>query len=128
MGAVHPGRATPPAAQSGASGQVWRASVCALWPGPQRRGRPHRWGWLGSQSLDSTSLGDAASYRLNGCLDSVLDVKLGEDAGDVVGDGVRAQREVSCDLVVALAAGELPKDLELAVRQGGADGNRSDGA
>jgi hypothetical protein len=37
------------------------------------------------------ALGDAASYGLNGCLDAVLDVKLGEDSGDVVGDGVRAQ-------------------------------------
>src|SRR3954447_14847820 len=44
--------------------------------------------------LDSISLGDAASYGLHGRLDTVLDVELGEDPGDVVGDGVRAQREV----------------------------------
>jgi hypothetical protein len=37
-------------------------------------------------------------------LDAVLDVKFGEDPGDVVGDRVRAQREVSRDLVVAFAA------------------------
>ena len=64
----------------------------------------------------------------SGCLDAVLEVKLGEDAGDVVADGVRAQREVSCDLVVALAAGESLEDLELAVGQGCADGARGDGA
>jgi NAD(P)-dependent dehydrogenase (short-subunit alcohol dehydrogenase family) len=57
-------------------------------------------------------------------LDAVFEVELGEDPGDVVGDGVRAQREVSRDLVVALAAGELLEDVELAVGQGGADGNR----
>jgi hypothetical protein len=55
-------------------------------------------------------------------LDAVLEVELGEDPGDVVGDGVRAQRDFSCDLVVALAAGELLEDLELAVGQGRADG------
>jgi hypothetical protein len=37
-------------------------------------------------------------------LDAVLEVKLGEDPGNVVGDGVRAEREVSRDVVVALAA------------------------
>jgi hypothetical protein len=60
---------------------------------------------LATSTLESTSLGEAASYALNGCLDAVLEVKLGEYPGDVVGDGVRAQREVSRDLVVAIAAG-----------------------
>src|SRR4051794_19697027 len=78
--------------------------------------------------LDSISLGDAASYGLHGRLDTVLDVELGEDPGDVVGDGVRAQREVSRDLVVALAACESLEDLELAVGQGSADGDRGNGA
>src|SRR5688500_630617 len=80
------------------------------------------------ERLDSSLLGDAASYGLNGCLDAVLEVKLGEDPGDVVRDRVRAQREISRDLVVAFAAGQSPEDLELAVGQGSADGNRGNGA
>src|SRR5215207_1081008 len=55
-------------------------------------------------------------------------MELGEDPGYVVGDRVRAQREVSRDLVVALAASELLEDLELAVGQRVADGTRGDGA
>jgi len=54
--------------------------------------------------------GDAAAYRLDGCLDAVLEVELGEDAGDVVGDSVRADREVMRDLVVGVASGELGED------------------
>ena len=45
---------------------------------------------LATSAAGSTSLGDAASYGVGGCLDAVLEVELGEDAGDVVGDGVRA--------------------------------------
>jgi hypothetical protein len=40
---------------------------------------------------------------LDGCLDAVLKVELGEDAGDVVGDGVGAERQLAGDLVIALA-------------------------
>jgi hypothetical protein len=94
-----PALAAPPAFPSRerpGAGQYRRVSLTCSFHSPSRRAR-----------LDSTSLGDAASYGLSGCLDAVLDVKLGEDPGDVVGDGVRAQGEVSCDLVVALAASEL---------------------
>src|SRR5690348_18239699 len=92
--------------------------------GPGRSRRLSRFGG----AAGSTSLGDAAAYGVGGCLDAVLKVKLGEDAGDVVADGVRAQREVSRDLVIALAAGESLEDLELAVGQGCADGARGNGA
>src|SRR4051812_43724476 len=85
-------------------------------------------GHLATSADEFDALRDAASYGLNRCLDAVLEVKLGEDPGDVVGDGVRAQREVSRDLVIALAAGELLEDLELAVGQGSADGDRGNGA
>jgi hypothetical protein len=68
-----------------------------------------------ARKLALASLGDTASYGVSGCLDAVLEVKLDEDAGDVVGHGVRAQRQVACDFVVAFAAGESLEDLELAV-------------
>jgi hypothetical protein len=56
--------------------------------------------------------------RLNGCLDAVLEVELGEDAGDVVGDGVRAERERARDLLVAVATGKAGEDLELPIGEG----------
>src|SRR5215218_2465047 len=68
-----------------------------------------------TSAAGSTWLGDAASYGVGGCLDAVLEVKLGEGDDDVVRDCVRAQGEVSRDLVVAFAAGESLEDLELAV-------------
>src|SRR3954451_21406644 len=66
-------------------------------------------------------LGDAAPYGVSGCLGAVLEVKLGADAGYVVGDRVRSQRELLCDLVVASAASQSLEDLELAVGKGRAD-------
>jgi hypothetical protein len=69
----------------------------------------------------SRRLGDATSYCLHGCLDAVVKVELGENAGDVVSDDVCAQREVVRDVVIALTTGELAEDLELSFGQGGAD-------
>jgi hypothetical protein len=53
-------------------------------------------------------------------LDAVVKVELGENAGDVVSDGVCAQREVMRDVLIALTTGELAEDLEFALGQGGA--------
>jgi hypothetical protein len=60
---------------------------------------------------DDRGLGDAAAYGLDGCLDAVVEVEFGEDAGDVVVDGVGAEREFVRDVVIAFAAGELFEDL-----------------
>ena len=49
--------------------------------------------------------GDAAAYGLDGCLDAVLEVEFREDAGDVVVDGVGAERELVRDLAIGSAAG-----------------------
>jgi hypothetical protein len=54
------------------------------------------------EDVSRSWLGDAAAYGLDGCLDAVFEVELGEDAGDVVGDGIRAEREVERDLAVAV--------------------------
>src|SRR5688500_15665535 len=59
-------RALRPMAAPGAR----RRSVGPVPPSDER-------GWF-------ASLGDAASYRLSGCLDAVFEVELGEDRGDVV--------------------------------------------
>jgi hypothetical protein len=69
-------------------------------------------------------LGDATADGLGGCLDAVLEVEFGEDAGDMVGDGVGADGQVVRDLVVAVAAGELGEDLEFSRGEGGADRGR----
>jgi hypothetical protein len=52
--------------------------------------------WRRLQSDDAgrrqpKSLRDAAAYCLDRGLDAVVEVQLVEDAGDVVGDGVRAE-------------------------------------
>ena len=68
---------------------------------------------IGHRSEDVTRswLGDAAAYGLDGCLDAVVKVEFGEDAGDVVVDGVGAERELVRDVVIASAAGEPFEDL-----------------
>ena len=59
-------------------------------------------------------LGDAAAYSLDRCLDAVVKMEFGEDAGDVVVDGVGAERELVGDVVIASAAGEPFEDLQFA--------------
>ena len=75
---------------------------------PVGRGVP-----IGHRSEDVTRswLGDAAAYGLDGCLDAVVEVKFCEDAGDVVVDGVGAERELVRDVVIGSAAGEPFEDL-----------------
>ena len=67
----------------------------------------------GAATLDPADLGsgDAAAYGLDSCLDAVVEVELGEDAGDVVVDGVGAERKLVRYVVIALAAGEPFEDL-----------------
>ena len=60
---------------------------------------------------DGPGLGDAAAYGLDGCLDAVVEVEFCEDAGDVVVDGVGAERELVRDVVIGSAAGEPFEDL-----------------
>jgi hypothetical protein len=60
-------------------------------------------------------------YGLDGCLGAVVEVEFGEDAGDVVVDGVGAERQLAGDLVIVLAAGELAEDLKFAFGERGAD-------
>ena len=60
---------------------------------------------------DDPASGDAAAYGLDRCLDAVVKVEFGEDAGDVVVDGVGAERELVGDVVIASAAGEPFEDL-----------------
>jgi hypothetical protein len=48
---------------------------------------------------------------LDGGLDAVLEMEHGEDALDVVANGVGAERELVADLLVAVAAGEQLKDF-----------------
>ena len=55
-------------------------------------------GWCDGQS------GDAGADCLGGCLDAVVKVEFGEDAFDVVRDGLCAEREFASDLLIALAA------------------------
>src|SRR5437764_139269 len=74
-----------------------------------------------TRRLETADFGDAAADGLDGCLDAVVEVELGEDAGDVVVDGVGAERELVRDLVIALAAGEAGEDLQFAHGQGGPD-------
>ena len=62
-----------------------------------------------SEDVTRSLLGDAAADGLDGRLDAVVEVEFGEDAGDVVGDGVGAQRELAGDVLVALAAGQPRK-------------------
>jgi hypothetical protein len=54
-------------------------------------------------------------------LDAVVEVEFGEDAGDVVVDGVGAEQELVRDVVVALAAGEPFEDRKLEFGQDRAD-------
>ena len=61
--------------------------------------------------LDGPKLRDAAAYGLDGCLDAVVEVEFREDAGDVVVDGVGAERELVRDVVIAPAAGEPFEDF-----------------
>src|ERR1700693_801476 len=75
----------------------------------------------GDARLDDPGLGDPAAYGLDGGLDAVVEVEFREDAGDVVVDGVRAERELVRDVVIAPAAGEPFEDLQLAFGQDGAD-------
>jgi hypothetical protein len=42
---------------------------------------------------------------------SVLHLEFGEDVGDVIGDGLRAEAEAAGDLDVALSAGDEQEDL-----------------
>ena len=56
-------------------------------------------------------LGDAAADGLDGCLDAVVEVKLGEDAGNVVVNGIDAERKLVRNVLIALAAGEAGEDL-----------------
>jgi hypothetical protein len=51
-------------------------------------------------------------------VDAVIEVELGQDAGDVVGDCVRAERALARDVLIALATGEAAEDLEFAFGQG----------
>jgi len=60
---------------------------------------------------DDPGSGDAAAYGLDGCLDAVVEVEFREDAGDVVVDGVGAERELVRDLAIGSAAGEPFEDL-----------------
>src|SRR5439155_7301400 len=68
--------------------------------------------------------GDAGAHCLYGCLDAVVEVELGQDAGDVVGDCVCAQRKLAPDLLIALAARQTLEDLKLARGQDSADSDR----
>ena len=76
---------------------------------------------LNSVFVSRTRLGDAGAYCLVGCLDAVVEMELDEDAGDVVVDGVGAERELPCDVAVAFAAGEPSEDVQFALSEVGAD-------
>ena len=60
---------------------------------------------------DDGGSGDAAAYGLDGCLDAVVEVEFGEDAGDVVVDGIGAERELVRDVAIVLTTGESFEDL-----------------
>ena len=64
----------------------------------------------------AVGLGDTRSHGLDSRLDAIVEVELGEDAGDVVGDGVGAEVEFVGDLVIAFAAGEPGEDFKFARR------------
>src|SRR5829696_5238196 len=49
---------------------------------------------------------------------SALDIELGEDAGDVVADGLPADREGGGDLPVGVSGGEQPEHVQFARGQG----------
>jgi hypothetical protein len=58
---------------------------------------------------------------LDSRLDAIVEVELGKDAGDVVGDGVGADVEFVGDVVIAFAAREPGEDFKFAGGQGGPD-------
>src|SRR5580692_7294545 len=68
--------------------------------------------------------GDAAADRFDSGLYAVLEVELGEDARDVVRHRIRAERELTRDLGVAVAAGQKGEDLKLPAGQGRTDRHR----
>ena len=69
---------------------------------------------------DDPGSGDAAAHGLDGCLDAVVELEFGEDAGDVVVDGVGAERELVRDVVIGLPRLAVRRSL-VRVRSGRPD-------